>query len=138
MRGLTAIPAAIAMATPTVLTPASAQDRPTLSREFLTGTWSFDGTCASGWGMGLAADGEVWFDEWGQGLWVLEGDTIHMILQEFGGGFRGGPRRRGPVHAHRSGRQAGVHRPVRRQGRDDQRDQVRIAPVSRSPRPCCG
>ena len=82
MRCLTAIPAAIAMATLTVLTPASAQDRPTLSQEFLIGTWRFDGTCASGWGMGLVADGEVWFDEWGQRLWVLEGDTIHMILQE--------------------------------------------------------
>ena len=82
MRGLTAIPAAIVTTALTVLTPASAQDRPTLNREFLVGTWSFDGTCASGWGMGLAPDGEVWFDEWGHGLWVLENDTIRMILQE--------------------------------------------------------
>ena len=82
MRALTAIPAAIATTAVAVLNPVAGQDRPTPSREFLIGTWSFDGTCASGWGMGLAPDGEVWFDEWGHGLWVLEGETIRMILQE--------------------------------------------------------
>lgn len=82
MRALTAIPAAIATTALAVPNPVVGQDRPIPSREFLIGTWSFDGTCASGWGMGLAPDGEVWFDEWGHGLWVLEGETIRMILQE--------------------------------------------------------
>ena len=48
----------------------------------LIGTWSFDGSCASSDGMGLTADGEIWFDEWGWGLWVVENDRILMILQE--------------------------------------------------------
>ncbi len=62
-----------------VVAPAAGQ---TLSREYFLGLWSFDGTCASGWGMGLQADGAVWYDEWGSGLWILQDDTIRMILQE--------------------------------------------------------
>ena len=59
-----------------------AQNVAALTSEDLIGTWSFDGSCASSDGMGLAADGEIWFDEWGWGLWVVEGDAILMILQE--------------------------------------------------------
>ncbi len=59
--------------------PAAGQ---TLTREYFVGLWSFDGTCASGWGMGLQADGAVWYDEWGSGLWLLQDGAIRMILQE--------------------------------------------------------
>ena len=57
--------------------PAAAQ-----TPDELIGTWSFDGSCASSDGMGLSPDGEVWFDEWGWGLWVVESGRILMILQE--------------------------------------------------------
>lgn len=61
------------------VTPARAQ-MPTIDE--LIGTWSFDGSCGSSYGMGLLRDGEVWFDEWGSGLWVVDGGAILMILQE--------------------------------------------------------
>lgn len=54
----------------------------TLTRDYLVGTWSFDGSCASGYGMGLQANGEQWFDEWGQGLWALDGDKIRLIVRD--------------------------------------------------------
>ena len=54
----------------------------TPTRDYFIGLWSFDGTCASGYGMGLSADGAAWFDEWGGGLWILDGGAIRMILQE--------------------------------------------------------
>ena len=60
-------------------TPARAQMP---SPDELIGTWSFDGSCGSSYGMGLSGDGEVWFDEWGSGLWVVDGGAILMILQE--------------------------------------------------------
>ena len=59
----------------------SAQEEP-LTPEYLIGIWSFDGTCASGAGMSLQPDGEVWYDEWGTGLWLYRDGTIRMILQE--------------------------------------------------------
>ena len=57
----------------------------------LLGVWSFDGTCASGWGMGLSANGEVWFAEWGQGLWVVDRDAILMLLRAGEMGDSDGP-----------------------------------------------
>lgn len=50
---------------------------------FYTGVWSFDGTCASGDGMALAADGNARFDEWGEGLWAesADGGRLFLILK---------------------------------------------------------
>ena len=72
-------PLAAAAAALALATPAAAQ---TPTREYFIGIWSFDGSCASGYGMGLRPDGEVWYDEWGSGLWILENGAIRMILQE--------------------------------------------------------
>jgi hypothetical protein len=46
----------------------------------LLGSWSFDGSCASGYGMRLAADGKASYDEWGQGLWALADDGKRIVL----------------------------------------------------------
>ena len=73
------IPLAATAAALALATPATAQ---TPTREYFIGIWSFDGSCASGYGMGLRPDGEVWYDEWGSGLWILENGAIRMILQE--------------------------------------------------------
>lgn len=65
-------------------TPAAAQE---LGRDpagsFYTGVWSFDGSCASGDGMTLAADGSAGFDEWGEGLWAesADGNSLFLILK---------------------------------------------------------
>ena len=50
----------------------------------LVGTWSFDGTCASGDGMTLKADGKASYDEWGEGLWALadKGTRIVVIAED--------------------------------------------------------
>ncbi len=50
----------------------------------LAGTWSFDGTCASGDGMTLRADGKASYDEWGEGLWALaeKGARIVIIAED--------------------------------------------------------
>ena len=50
----------------------------------LVGTWSFDGTCASGDGMILKADGKAAYDEWGEGLWALadKGARIVVIAED--------------------------------------------------------
>lgn len=44
---------------------------PRLDHETIIGTWSFDGSCASGDGMGLNADNSAFFDEWGTGTWSI-------------------------------------------------------------------
>ncbi len=50
----------------------------------LAGVWSFDGTCASGDGMSLKADGKASYDEWGAGLWALadKGGRIILIVED--------------------------------------------------------
>ena len=49
-------------------------------RPFLVGTWSFDGSCASGDGMVLKRDGKASYDEWGQGLWALANFDTHIAI----------------------------------------------------------
>ncbi len=44
---------------------------PRLDHETVIGTWSFDGSCASGDGMGINADGDAFYDEWGTGRWSI-------------------------------------------------------------------
>ena len=44
---------------------------PRLDHETIIGTWSFDGSCASGDGMGLRADNTAFYDEWGSGTWSI-------------------------------------------------------------------
>jgi hypothetical protein len=52
-------------------------------RPFVVGTWSFDGSCASGDGMRLELDGKASYDEWGRGLWALANyDTQIAIIAE--------------------------------------------------------
>ena len=46
----------------------------------LAGAWSFDGSCASGDGMVLKADGKASSDEWGDGLWVLADTGQRLVL----------------------------------------------------------
>lgn len=68
--------AGIAQATP--LPPTATSVRPSL-----VGTWSFDGSCASGDGMRLQREGKASYDEWGQGLWALaDRDTRIVIIAE--------------------------------------------------------
>ncbi len=49
----------------------------------LTGTWSFDGSCASGDGMGLTPDGEAFFGEGGDGLWGVTADGRLILTLHF-------------------------------------------------------
>lgn len=46
----------------------------------LAGAWSFDGSCASGDGMVLKADGKASYDEWGDGLWALADSGKRLVL----------------------------------------------------------
>jgi hypothetical protein len=50
------------------------------TRSGLIGTWSFDGTCASGDGMTLEKDGDAGYDEWGSGLWALTDGGKRLVL----------------------------------------------------------
>jgi hypothetical protein len=52
----------------------------TTPRSYFAGTWSFDGTCASGDGMTLKADGKASYDEWGSGLWAAAEDGRRLVL----------------------------------------------------------
>ncbi len=58
-----------------------------LDHETIIGTWSFDGSCASGDGMGLSADGSAFYDEWGSGTWRLNRQdqiVIDLVRREMG------------------------------------------------------
>lgn len=60
---------------------------PSLERQALIGTWSFDGSCASGDGMGLAADGGAFYDEWGSGTWRIDARNqlvLDLMQREMG------------------------------------------------------
>lgn len=52
----------------------------TTPRSYFAGTWSFDGTCASGDGMVLKADGKAAYDEWGTGLWAIADNGARLVL----------------------------------------------------------
>ena len=52
----------------------------TTPHSFFAATWSFDGTCASGDGMTLKADGKASYDEWGSGLWAAAEDGRRLVL----------------------------------------------------------
>lgn len=49
-------------------------------RPFVVGHWSFDGSCASGDGMVLKRDGKASYDEWGQGLWAISPNDMHIVI----------------------------------------------------------
>ena len=53
-------------------------------RPWLVGTWSFDGSCASGDGMALQRDGKAAYDEWGHGLWAVDeaGKRIVIVAED--------------------------------------------------------
>ena len=52
----------------------------TTPRAYFAGTWSFDGTCASGDGMVLKADGKASYDEWGTGLWAIADNGARLVV----------------------------------------------------------
>jgi hypothetical protein len=62
-----------------ILALASATAPATAAAQFV-GTWSFDGTCASGDGMTLKADGKASYDEWGDGLWALADKGTRLVI----------------------------------------------------------
>lgn len=67
---------------PPPATHTQAPTPPRLDEQTILGTWSFDGSCASGDGMGLNPDGAAFYDEWGQGTWRLNRqDQIVLTLQ---------------------------------------------------------
>lgn len=49
-------------------------------RSYFAGTWSFDGSCASGDGMTLQVDGKASYDEWGSGLWAIADNGGRLII----------------------------------------------------------
>jgi hypothetical protein len=60
---------------------------PRLDHETIIGTWSFDGSCASGDGMGLRADNTAFFDEWGSGTWSINRQNqivLDLVRREMG------------------------------------------------------
>ena len=62
---------------------ASANVPPPISRtprEWIVGTWSFDGSCASGFGVTLKQDGKAGYDEYGAGLWALADSAQRLVL----------------------------------------------------------
>jgi hypothetical protein len=72
-------------------TPAPAEKAapspPRLDHETIIGTWSFDGSCASGDGMGLRADNTAFFDEWGTGTWSINRQNqivLDLVRREMG------------------------------------------------------
>lgn len=46
----------------------------------MQGVWSFDGTCGSGYGMGLRADSTAFHDEGGSGMWTLTSPTQLVLV----------------------------------------------------------
>jgi len=68
-------------ATPDVPAP------PRLDHQTIIGTWSFDGSCASGDGMGLRADNTAFYDEWGTGTWSINRQNqivLDLVRREMG------------------------------------------------------
>lgn len=60
---------------------------PRLDHETIIGTWSFDGSCASGDGMGLQADNTAFYDEWGTGTWSINRQNqivLDLVRREMG------------------------------------------------------
>lgn len=60
---------------------------PRLDHETIIGTWSFDGSCASGDGMGLSADNTAFYDEWGTGTWSINRQNqivLDLVRREMG------------------------------------------------------
>lgn len=60
---------------------------PRLDHETVIGTWSFDGSCASGDGMGVDADGSAFYDEWGTGNWRINPQNqlvLALVRREMG------------------------------------------------------
>jgi len=62
-----------------VLSAATAEAR-TPAHVQLPGTWSFDGSCASGFGMTLLPDGKATYDEWGDGLWASADNESRIVI----------------------------------------------------------
>jgi hypothetical protein len=65
----------------------TAQPPPRLDHETIIGTWSFDGSCASGDGMGLRADNTAFYDEWGTGTWSINRQNqivLDLVRREMG------------------------------------------------------
>lgn len=68
-----------ALEAPTPADPAM----PKIDAAAVTGSWSFDRTCATEDAMGLMPDGKVYFDEWGEGTWAVDGDgRLVLTLRE--------------------------------------------------------
>jgi hypothetical protein len=66
---------------------AEAPPPPRLDHETIIGTWSFDGSCASGDGMGLRADNTAFYDEWGTGTWSINRQNqivLDLVRREMG------------------------------------------------------
>lgn len=59
---------------------AFAQDWKIPSESKFVGTWSFDGSCASGDGMSLEPDGIAGYDEWGTGTWAESADGKRIVI----------------------------------------------------------
>ena len=60
---------------------------PRLDHETIIGTWSFDGSCASGDGMGLRPDNTAFYDEWGTGTWSINRQNqivLDLVRREMG------------------------------------------------------
>jgi hypothetical protein len=60
---------------------------PRLDHETIIGTWSFDGSCASGDGMGLRPDNTAFYDEWGTGTWSINRQNqivLDLMRREMG------------------------------------------------------
>ena len=60
---------------------------PRLDEQTILGTWSFDGSCASGDGMGLRPDNTAFYDEWGTGTWSINRRNqivLDLVRREMG------------------------------------------------------
>lgn len=60
---------------------------PRLDHQTVIGTWSFDGSCASGDGMGVDSDGSAFYDEWGTGNWRINAQNqlvLDLVRREPG------------------------------------------------------
>jgi hypothetical protein len=67
---------------------------PRLDHQTVIGTWSFDGSCASGDGMGVDADGSAFYDEWGTGNWRITPQNqlvFDLVRREMGATTGGEP-----------------------------------------------